>query len=81
MGRTPKLFIAFLAITAFAVSTMNLTYKINYFEKKPVEQKKTVQNVLGILENLQKKQTTASLPLVNNSEVLTEPSATTTEIE
>ena len=34
MGRTPKLFIAFLAITAFAVSTMNLTYKVNYFKKK-----------------------------------------------
>jgi len=73
MGRTPKLFIAFLAITAFAVSTMNLTYKINYFEKKPVEQKKTVQNVLGMLENLQKKQTKASPPLspnysLNNSE-------------
>jgi len=30
----PKLFIAFLVITAFAVSTMNLTYKVNYFEKK-----------------------------------------------
>jgi len=34
MGRTPKLFIVFLAITAFAVSTMNLTYKVNYFKKK-----------------------------------------------
>ena len=31
---TPKLFIAFLVITTFAVSTMNLTYKVNYFEKK-----------------------------------------------
>jgi len=31
---TPKLFIAFLVITAFAVSTMNLTYKVNYFKKK-----------------------------------------------
>lgn len=39
MGRTPKLFIAFLAITAFAVSTMNLTYKVNYFKKKVDEQK------------------------------------------
>ncbi len=83
MGRTPKLFIAFLAITAFAVSTMNLTYKINYFEKKPVEQKKTVQNVLRMLENLQKKQTTSSLPpspnySVNNSQA---SSATMTETE
>ena len=80
MGRTPKLFIAFLAITAFAVSTMNLTYKINYFEKKPVEQKKTVQNVLGMLENLQKKQTTASLPPSPNYSI-TEPSATMTGTE
>jgi heme/copper-type cytochrome/quinol oxidase subunit 2 len=37
IGRTPKLFIAFLAITAFAVSTMNLTYKVNYFKKKTDE--------------------------------------------
>jgi len=80
MGRTPKLFIAFLAITAFAVSTMNLTYKINYFEKKPVEQKKTVQNVLGILENLQKKQTTSSLQPSQNSSI-TESSATMTGTE
>lgn len=34
---TPKLFIAFLVITAFAVSTMNLTYKVNYFKKKTDE--------------------------------------------
>lgn len=34
---TPKLFIAFLVITAFAVSTMNLTYKVNYFKKKTEE--------------------------------------------
>jgi len=84
MGRTPKLFIAFLAITAFAVSTMNLTYKINYFEKKPVEQKKTVQNVLGMLENLKKKQMTASLPQspnysVNNNDSSSEPTMTGNE--
>jgi len=34
---TPKMFIAFLVITAFAVSTMNLTYKVNYFKKKTDE--------------------------------------------
>ncbi len=28
------LFIGFLVITAFAVSTMNLTYKINYIDKQ-----------------------------------------------
>lgn len=31
---TLNLFIAFIVITAFAVSTMNLTYKVNYFKKK-----------------------------------------------
>jgi len=36
-GRTPILFIAFIAITFLAVSTMNLTYKVNYFKKKVVE--------------------------------------------
>lgn len=36
-GRTPVFFIAFIAITFFAVSTMNLTYKVNYFKKKVVE--------------------------------------------
>ena len=74
MGRTPKLFIAFLAITAFAVSTMNLTYKINYFEKKKVEPVKTVQNILGMVKNLQKKQMAeplvASAPPLNNNEPL-----------
>lgn len=35
-GRTPVFFIAFIAITFFAVSTMNLTYKVNYFKKKVV---------------------------------------------
>jgi heme/copper-type cytochrome/quinol oxidase subunit 2 len=36
-GRTPVFFIAFIAITFLAVSTMNLTYKVNYFTKKAVE--------------------------------------------
>ena len=36
-GRTPVFFIAFIAITFLAVSTMNLTYKVNYFKKKVVE--------------------------------------------
>lgn len=54
MGRTPKLFIAFLAITLFAVSTMNLTYKINSFEKKVEKPAPSTSNVLGMIENLQK---------------------------
>ena len=55
MGRTPKLFIAFLAITAFAVSTMNLTYKVNYFEKKVEKPIQTTSNLFGMIKNLQKK--------------------------
>ena len=34
MGTTPIIFIVFIAITFLAVSTMNLTYKVNYFTKK-----------------------------------------------
>ena len=54
MGRTPKLFIAFLAITLFAVSTMNLTYKINSFEKKVEKPAPSTSNLLGMIKNLQK---------------------------
>ena len=56
MGRTPKLFIAFLAITAFAVSTMNLTYKVNSFKKKVEKPAPSTSNLLGMIKNLQKKQ-------------------------
>ena len=48
---TPKMFIAFLVITAFAVSTMNLTYKVNYFKKKTDENFKTKNNKLYQLDN------------------------------
>ena len=80
MSRTTKLFIAFLAITAFAVSTMNLTYKINYFEKKTVEPKKTVQNLLNMMK---KNQTIGSSQIspnysVNNNESSVEQTATIT---
>jgi len=34
MGTTPIIFIVFITITFLAVSTMNLTYKVNYFTKK-----------------------------------------------
>jgi heme/copper-type cytochrome/quinol oxidase subunit 2 len=54
---TPKMFIAFLVITAFAVSTMNLTYKVNYFKKKTDE---TVSgpssSVLAMLKKYQAQQ-------------------------
>jgi len=51
---TPKLFIAFLVITAFAVSTMNLTYKVNYFKKKidkPESGQDSSSPVLDMLKN------------------------------
>jgi heme/copper-type cytochrome/quinol oxidase subunit 2 len=51
---TPKLFIAFLVITAFAVSTMNLTYKVNYFKKKTEETESgpaSPSKLLGIISN------------------------------
>ena len=51
---TPKLFIAFLVITAFAVSTMNLTYKVNYFKKKTDEPESgpaSPSKLLGIISN------------------------------
>ena len=74
-SRTTKLFIAFLAITAFAVSTMNLTYKINYFSKKPEEQPPSATNLLGMIQKLKNNQTAgpplvASAPLLNNESLL-----------
>lgn len=56
IGRTPKLFIAFLAITAFAVSTMNLTYKVNYFKKKTDETESGPASPSPILAMLKKAQ-------------------------
>ena len=51
---TPKMFIAFLVITAFAVSTMNLTYKVNYFKKKVDKpESATSSAVLDMLKNYQ----------------------------
>lgn len=51
---TPKIFIAFLVITAFAVSTMNLTYKVNYFKKKVDKpESATSSSVLDMLKQYQ----------------------------
>ena len=55
----PKLFIAFLVITAFAVSTMNLTYKVNYFKKKidePESGPALPSKLLAMTKNAQAKQ-------------------------
>jgi len=54
---TPKMFIAFLVITAFAVSTMNLTYKVNYFKKKVDKpESATSSPVLDMLKKYQAQQ-------------------------
>jgi heme/copper-type cytochrome/quinol oxidase subunit 2 len=54
---TPKIFIAFLVITAFAVSTMNLTYKVNYFKKKTDKpESATSSSVLDMLKKYQTQQ-------------------------
>lgn len=50
---TLKIFIAFLVITAFAVSTMNLTYKVNYFTKKVVTPPPSPTKSLGLIQKLQ----------------------------
>lgn len=56
---TPKLFIAFLVITAFAVSTMNLTYKVNYFKKKIEKKESSPESpspLLAMLKNATESQ-------------------------
>ena len=70
MSRTTKMFIAFLAITAFAVSTMNLTYKINHFEKKKVEPEKQLSslNILKLINKKMAEPRVASAPPLNNNE-------------
>jgi heme/copper-type cytochrome/quinol oxidase subunit 2 len=75
MGRTPKLFIAFLAITLFAVSTMNLTYKINSFEKKVEKPAPSTSNLLGMIENLQKNKMVEPIVPSAASQFLANPSA------
>lgn len=69
---TPKIFIAFLVITAFAVSTMNLTYKVNYFTKKVKTPPSSPTKLLGMIQGLQQKS-----PDGLNSEI----TATKTETE
>ena len=56
-GRTPVLFIAFIAITFLAVSTMNLTYKVNYFKNiekaiKKAERKRIKDSLPTSFESL-----------------------------
>jgi heme/copper-type cytochrome/quinol oxidase subunit 2 len=77
---TPKMFIAFLVITAFAVSTMNLTYKVNYFKKKVDKpESATSSPVLDILKKYQAQQgeSSGSNYSVNNNN----PESSNTETE
>ena len=49
-----KIIIVFLVITVVAVSTMNLTYKVNYFKKKTEETESgpaSTSKLLGIISN------------------------------
>lgn len=68
---TPKIFIAFLVITAFAVSTMNLTYKVNYFKKKTDKpESATSSSVLDMLKKYQTQQgppTSPNYSISNNN--------------
>ena len=59
MSRSTILFISFIVITFVATSAMNLTYKINYFHKKPVEPVKIVKNIFSLQKNQM-----AELPMV-----------------
>lgn len=72
---TPKLFIAFLIITAFAVSTMNLTYKVNYFQKK-IEKKESGPEspspLLAMIKNATKSQNQSLSPSNESSNTGTE---------
>jgi heme/copper-type cytochrome/quinol oxidase subunit 2 len=75
---TPKMFIAFLVITAFAVSTMNLTYKVNYFKKKTDETASgPASPVLAMLKKYQAKQGPPAGPNYNTNNL--ENSNTRTE--
>ena len=69
-GRTPVFFIAFIAITFLAVSTMNLTYKVNYFTKKAVDSENRPESpsrVLAMINNATRNPT-GSLSITSNSE-------------
>ena len=51
-GRTPIFFIVFIAISFLVVSTMNLTYKVNYFTKKAVDSESGPESpVLAMIKN------------------------------
>ena len=70
-GRTPVLFIAFIAITFLAVSTMNLTYKVNYFKKKVVGSESVPDSpsaspLLAMISNATESQSPNSVVSNNN---------------
>lgn len=66
-----NLFIAFLVITAFAVSTMNLTYKVNYFKKKTDEPESgpaSPSPLLAMIKNATKNKSPSSSQESSNTE-------------
>jgi len=69
-GRTPIFFIVFIAISFLVVSTMNLTYKVNYFTKKAVSSENRPESpsrVLAMINNATKNPN-QSLSITSNSE-------------
>lgn len=76
---TPKMFIAFLVITAFAVSTMNLTYKVNYFKKKVDKPESATSS--AVLDMLKKYQAKQGPPTGPNYSIPNNPESSTTETE
>ena len=71
-GRTPIFFIVFIAISFLVVSTMNLTYKVNYFTKKAVSSENRPESssrVLEMINNATKNPSQSqSLSITSNSE-------------
>ena len=74
-GRTPIFFIVFIAISFLVVSTMNLTYKVNYFTKKADDSEsgsESPSRVLAMINNSAKTEiqsiTGSSNPESTNTE-------------
>lgn len=69
-GRTPIFFIVFIVISFLVVSTMNLTYKVNYFTKKAVSSENledSPSRVLAMINNATKNPS-QSLSITSNSD-------------
>ena len=58
-----KIIIVFLVITVVAVSTMNLTYKVNYFTKKAIKPPPSPSQLLQMMQQLKKDSPNPSAPV------------------